>query len=91
MYDIAVIGAGPAGSVFATELSKHNPKYKILIIDGQSEDNKKVCGGLLAPDAQKELSKLNLTLPNNILADPQIFEVETIDIHKNIFIWIFTF
>ena len=84
MYDITVIGAGPAGSVFATELSKHNPKYKILIIDGQSEDNKKVCGGLLAPDAQKELSKLNLTLPNNILADPQIFEVETIDIHKNI-------
>ena len=84
MYDIAIIGAGPAGSVFAAEISKLMPEYKILIVDGQGQDNKKVCGGLLAPDAQKELSKLNLTLPNHILADPQIFEVETIDLHKKI-------
>ena len=59
-----------------------NLNIKIALIDGQTEENKKPCGGLLAPDAQKELAKLNLTLPNYILSDPQIFEVETIDIHK---------
>jgi len=81
-FDIIIIGAGPAGSVFASELSKRRPKLKIAVINGQTEDNKKPCGGLLAPDAQRELAKLNLTLPNNVLSDPQIFEVETIDIHK---------
>lgn len=81
-YDVTIIGAGPSGSIFASELSKRNLNLKIAIIDGQSDENKKPCGGLLAPDAQKELAKLNLTLPNHILSDPQIFEVETIDIHK---------
>lgn len=81
-YDVIIIGAGPSGSIFASQLSKRNLNIKIALIDGQTEENKKPCGGLLAPDAQKELAKLNLTLPNYILSDPQIFEVETIDIHK---------
>ena len=63
-YDVTIIGAGPSGSIFASELSKRNLNLKIAIIDGQSDENKKPCGGLLAPDAQKELAKLNLTLPN---------------------------
>ena len=80
IYDIAVIGAGPAGAVFAKELSALCPSLSIALIDGQTENKKKVCGGLLAPDAQKILAKLDLTLPKDVLSDPQIFDVETIDL-----------
>lgn len=80
VYDIAIVGAGPAGAVFARELARLCPDKKAVIIDGQTEDRKKPCGGLLAPDAQKVLAEFDLTLPNSILADPQIFTVETIDI-----------
>ena len=81
-YDIAIVGGGPAGAVFAKELSELLPDRKVLLIDGQTEKNPKVCGGLLAPDAQKMFAMLGLTLPKEILADPQIFDVETIDLEK---------
>lgn len=79
-YDVAIVGAGPAGAIFAKELAASLPKLKILLIDGQTEHNKKVCGGLLAPDAQEVLAKFGLTLPKRVLEDPQIFAVETLDI-----------
>lgn len=79
-YDAAIVGAGPAGAVFAAELAKKRPDLRILLINGQSETNSKPCGGLLAPDAQKLLAEADMTLPNSILADPQIFAVETIDL-----------
>ena len=47
-FDIAVIGAGPAGSTFA-RLAASGGK-RILLIDGQDIYTKKPCGGLLAPD-----------------------------------------
>ena len=53
-FDIAVIGAGPAGSTFA-RLAASGGK-RILLIDGQDIYTKKPCGGLLAPDAQKVLA-----------------------------------
>ncbi len=84
IYDTAVIGAGPAGSVFARELALKSPEADIIIIDGQSEKHKKPCGGLLAPDAQRVLAELGLTLPNDVLADPQIFTVETLDLVSGI-------
>lgn len=84
VYDIAVIGAGPAGAVFAKEAAKSRPELKILLIDGQSKDSAKPCGGLLAPDAQKLLARFDLVLPKSVLEDPQIFAVETIDIDKKI-------
>lgn len=79
-YDTAVIGAGPAGAVFAAALGRLRPDLRILVIDGQTEENKKVCGGLLAPDAQRVLAEMGLTLPNAVLADPQIFAVDTNDL-----------
>ena len=81
-YDIAIVGGGPAGAVCAGELAELMPTLKILLIDGQTPKNAKVCGGLLAPDAQKMFAMLGLTLPKEILADPQIFDVETIDLEK---------
>lgn len=84
VYDIAAIGAGPAGSVFVREIAKARPDLKILLVDGQSETSAKPCGGLLAPDAQKLLARFDLVLPKTVLEDPQIFAVETIDIDQGI-------
>ena len=84
LYDVAVIGAGPAGSTFAKELAARLPEARILLIDGQTEQNAKPCGGLLSPDAQKVLAEFELTLPNAVLADPQIFSVHTIDLAAGI-------
>lgn len=83
-YDIAVVGAGPAGAVFAKEIIEARPDLKILIIDGQSQSSAKPCGGLLAPDAQKILARFDLVLPKSVLEDPQIFAVETIDVAQKL-------
>lgn len=79
-YDVAIIGAGPAGSVFARELVRARKDLSVLLVDGLSEGSAKVCGGLLAPDAQKMLARFDMTLPRSVLSDPQIFAVETIDL-----------
>ncbi|MFA5658968.1 MAG: FAD-binding protein [Oscillospiraceae bacterium] len=82
MFDIAIIGLGPAGAVLASLIDK---KYSVICFDLKSgnEDSpfKKPCGGLLAPDAQKALAGFDIPLPNCILADPQIFAVKTIDLY----------
>jgi flavin-dependent dehydrogenase len=84
IYDVAVVGAGPAGTVFVRELAQARPELTILLIDGQTPNSAKPCGGLLAPDAQKLLAKFDLTLPKSILEDPQIFAVETIDLDRKL-------
>ena len=76
MYDIIIVGLGPAGSTLARLLDK---KYKVLAIDKKNENVSKCCGGLLSPDAQKILAKFDLSLPKDVLVDPQIFSVRTID------------
>lgn len=84
IYDIAVVGAGPAGAIFVKELAKARPELTIVLIDGQSQSLAKPCGGLLAPDAQKLLARFDLVLPKSVLEDPQIFAVETIDIDQKL-------
>lgn len=84
IYDFAIIGAGPAGATLARLLGKHK---HTLIIDKKGKDMdgfSKPCGGLLSPDAQKALSHFDLTLPKNVLVDPQIFAVKTIDLQSGI-------
>lgn len=83
-YDLAIIGGGPAGATFARELARRQPQLKIVLIDGKPKTGSKVCGGLLAPDAQKVLAQFDLNLPKSILADPQIFDVKTMDICSGI-------
>ncbi|MCM1054149.1 MAG: FAD-binding protein [Bacteroides sp.] len=79
-FDIAVIGAGPAGSTFARLAAD---RYRIAVIDPKTESDggfHKPCGGLLSDDAQKSLARFDLTLPKSVLVDPQIFAVRTIDL-----------
>jgi flavin-dependent dehydrogenase len=58
--------------------------YKVLAIDRKTSKVSKCCGGLLSPDAQKILAKFDLCLPKDVLVDPQIFSVKTLDIDNNI-------
>jgi geranylgeranyl reductase len=82
MYDIAIIGAGPAGATLARLVG---PRYRILLIEKNSGDGPgKCCGGLLAPDAQRMLSTLGLGLPKSVLQDPQLFVVRAIDIPQRL-------
>ena len=78
MYDFIIVGGGPAGATFARAL---NGKYSALLIDKKKPQGgfEKPCGGLLAPKAQRVLASLGDTLPKELLADPQIFAVKTID------------
>lgn len=81
MYDVAIIGLGPAGSTLARLLDS---KLKVIAIDKKhstgTDGFMKPCGGLLATDAQKALARFNITLPKDVLVDPQIFSVRTIDL-----------
>ncbi|HAQ42118.1 MAG TPA: FAD-binding protein [Clostridiales bacterium] len=84
VYDIAIIGLGPSGAILARMLSK---KYKIIAIDKKDSVEKgfqKPCGGLLSPDAQKALARLDICLPKDVMVDPQIFSVKTIDLKNDI-------
>lgn len=75
MYDLIIIGAGPAGATLARLVPRD---WRVLLLHGGRRP--KPCGGLLAPDAQKALARFQLTLPKEILVDPQIFSVRTIDL-----------
>ncbi|WP_368234267.1 FAD-binding protein [Anaerotruncus rubiinfantis] len=84
MYDLAIVGLGPAGSTLARLLG---PRMRVAAIDRKdSPENgfRKPCGGLLAPDAQKALACLGLTLPRELIVDPQIFSVRTIDLDTGV-------
>lgn len=79
-FDIAIIGGGPAGATLARLLDE---KFRVVLIDGKTDNEnsfRKCCGGLLSPDAQKAFAEFDLTLPKDLLVDPQIFSVRTIDL-----------
>jgi flavin-dependent dehydrogenase len=84
LYDIIIVGLGPAGATLARLLNK---EYSVAVIDKKRSDEKgfrKPCGGLLAMDAQKSISRFGLTLPKEVLVDPQIFAVRTIDLDTGV-------
>lgn len=83
-YDIAIIGLGPAGSTLARLLP---PQYTVIALDKKhsgKDSFQKPCGGLISGDAQKALASFDLTLPKDILVDPQIFAVKTIDLKNRL-------
>lgn len=84
-YDIAIMGLGPAGATLARLLSQN---FRVIALDKKRADAgsgfKKPCGGLLSRDAQKALARFDLTLPKDVLVDPQIFAVKTIDLRSRL-------
>ena len=86
MYDIAVVGLGPAGAFLTKCL---HPRFRVIALDKKREQGTdggfhKPCGGLLAPDAQKALARFQMTLPKELLVSPQIFSVRTIDVKSGL-------
>ncbi len=84
MHDIAILGAGPAGSTLARLLGR---RYRVLLVDRRRLDAAptpgqfvKSCGGLVSPDAQKVMAQFGLGLPASVLVGPQLFTVRTIDL-----------
>lgn len=84
MYDMIIVGAGPAGATLARGLGQ---RYRVLLVDKRNfdsearrEHHEKSCGGLLDPSAQKALTRLNLALPKSVLASPQVFAIRAIDL-----------
>ncbi len=86
-YDIVIAGGGPAGLFLAKLLGE---RFRILLLDKNvwSEDGlksgQKACGGLIAPDAQKMLAVLGLSLPKDLLVNPQIFAVRVLDLDNHL-------
>lgn len=83
-YDVAIIGAGPAGATLARLIGE---KYRVLLVDkrdllpGPSGGGSgKCCGGLLAPTAQRMLGRLGFGLPKDVLVEPQLFLVRVCDL-----------
>lgn len=83
MYDMIIVGAGPAGSVLAKGLGQ---KYKVLLLDKRKltgdpldRNAEKCCGGLLDPSAQKALASLHIGIPKQILVSPQVFTIRAMD------------
>ena len=88
IFDIIIVGSGPSGSILSYLL--RNSGLSVCIVDRRYFLSKnsaftKACGGLLAPDAQRALATLNITLPSEVMASPQIFSVKTIDLQTKIY------
>jgi len=71
-FDVIIIGAGPAGLKCAETLG--NSKYKVLLLEKNSEIGPKVCAGGLTG---KDIEYLNL--PQNLID----FQYDKINIHIN--------
>ena len=83
MYDVIIVGAGPAGSTLAAEVATNR---RVLLIDPRNLESSidspmdsKLCGGLIAPDAQRIIGQMGVGLPRHVLAEPQLSLVRAID------------
>jgi len=77
-YDVAIIGAGPAGCIAAKCLAK---KYTVLLVDYRSLPRSKPCGGLLVSQAIEELKQFGLS--DDFVVPPQTLDIEYVDFDNN--------
>ncbi len=78
MYDVCIVGAGPAGATLARLLAG---RCRVLLLDS---GRTKCCGGILAPEAQKMLVRLELEIPEHVCVTPQPRSVAVLDLQSHI-------
>lgn len=66
MWDVIVVGAGPAGSAAALSALRERPDATVLLLDRQDFPRDKSCGDGIAPHAFDELERLGVA---GVLAD----------------------
>jgi geranylgeranyl reductase family protein len=60
VYDVAVIGAGPAGAAAALSALRTKPGCQVLLVDKADFPRDKSCGDGIAPHALDELARLGV-------------------------------
>ncbi|MCU1691686.1 MAG: NAD(P)/FAD-dependent oxidoreductase, partial [Frankiales bacterium] len=65
-WDLAVVGAGPAGSAAALAALRARPDARVLLLDRSDFPRDKSCGDGIAPHALDELARLGVA---DVLAD----------------------
>lgn len=82
VYDVIIIGAGPAGATLARLLGGAR---SVLLLDARTFGKtgftrEKCCGGLLAPDAAAQLRAMGLDLPEWVRDSAQPLSVRALDL-----------
>ncbi|MFH1752020.1 MAG: FAD-dependent monooxygenase [archaeon] len=78
-YDVVVVGAGPAGCIFANEISS---KYSVLLVEEKTIPRKKPCGGILVTASKDFLSDFNM--PDDIFAEPKLIDLIYLDLKTGV-------
>jgi geranylgeranyl reductase family protein len=66
VWDVAVVGAGPAGAAAALSALRRRPGARVLLLDRHDFPRDKACGDGIAPHALDELARLGAA---EVLAD----------------------
>jgi len=78
-YDIVVVGAGPAGCLFAKNISED---FNVLLLDKSTFPREKPCGGMLVEESQEIVNKMNP--PDIIFSSPKFIDLRHVDWNNNI-------
>lgn len=74
-YDIAIVGAGPAGSSTAIRLAKAG--FKVLLIEQKKFPRQKLCGEFISPECLTHFDELEVS--------PAMLSAGGVDIEKTVF------
>jgi geranylgeranyl reductase family protein len=75
LWDLIVVGAGPAGSAAALAALRATPSARVLLLDRAPLGRDKVCGDGIAPHAVAELSRLGV---DAVRAEEHVGEVRLV-------------
>jgi flavin-dependent dehydrogenase len=79
--DVAIVGAGPAGSTLATLLARRG--YSVALIDRDTFPRDKLCGEFLSYDAMPIIDALGLRDELDAHAAPEITHCRIVGRHRN--------
>lgn len=81
-FDIAILGAGPAGAAVALALPQI---YSVIHIDRAGPEKEKLCSGLLTREAREALKKLtgNAEPPKAVRRSPSVSLLRAVDFDNN--------